>query len=116
VLAEGVADEISTNLARVARIRVSSPASVRYALTTGARDPRRIGTVLGSRWLVDGQMLAAGGVVRVNAQLIEAANGRMRWSGSMVLRGFGRDRDRRRAGARRARAAGAAADGECLGL
>ncbi|HEY2804676.1 MAG TPA: hypothetical protein VGI92_02340 [Gemmatimonadales bacterium] len=86
-LAEGVADEITTNLARVARLRVTSPASVRYALSTGARDPRRLGAAMGSRWLVDGQLVSAGGAVRVNAQLIEAANGRLRWSGSLQRTG-----------------------------
>ena len=87
VLGEGVADEITTNLSRVARLRVVSPASVRYALSTGARNPRRIGVALGSRWLVDGQVIASNGVVRVNAQLLEAATGTMRWSGSLQRAG-----------------------------
>lgn len=87
VLAEGVADEITTNLARVSRLSVVSPASVRYALNSGARDPRRLGAVLASRWLVDGQLVASGGAVRVNTQLIEAASGRMRWSGSLQRTG-----------------------------
>jgi len=86
-LAEGVADEITTSLAHVARLRVTSPASVRYALSSGARDPHRLGAVMSSRWLVDGQLVSAGGVVRVNAQLIEASSGTMRWSGSLQRTG-----------------------------
>jgi TolB-like protein len=82
LLAEGLADQIATDLGRIERLQVSSPASVRYTLSRGARDPRRIGQALGARWLVDGQLLSGRGTVRVSVQLIEAARGTMRWSNS----------------------------------
>jgi adenylate cyclase len=75
LLAEGLADEITTNLARIGRLQVSSPAAVRLALGRGPRDLRRLGGTLGARWLVDGQLLSAGGKVRVIVHLVEAVRG-----------------------------------------
>jgi len=82
LLAEGLADQIATDLGHIGRLQVSSPASVRFVLGNGSRDPRRLGNALGARWLVDGQLLSGRGVVRVSVQLIEASRGTMRWSNS----------------------------------
>lgn len=83
LLAEGLADQLATDLGRISRLQVNSPASVRFALSQGARDPRRIGRALSARWLLDGQLLPGRQAVRVNVQLIDAAAGTMRWSASM---------------------------------
>jgi TolB-like protein len=82
LLAEGLADQITTNLGQVRRIEVKPPASVRYVLERTPREPRRLGRALGARWLVDGQMLASGGAVRVSVQLIAATGGQVRWTGA----------------------------------
>lgn len=82
LLAEGLADQITTNLGQVRRIEVMPPASVRYVLERTPREPQRLGRALGARWLVDSQMLATGGAVRVSVQLIAATGGQVRWTGA----------------------------------
>jgi TolB-like protein/tetratricopeptide (TPR) repeat protein len=81
LLAEGLADQISTNLGQVARIHLSPPSSVRYVLGHGTRDPARVSHALGARWLVDGQMLSSRGNVRVSVQLVDVTGRRVRWTG-----------------------------------
>jgi TolB-like protein/tetratricopeptide (TPR) repeat protein len=81
LLAEGLADQITTNLGQVRRLELKPPASVRFVLGRTPREPVRLARALDSRWLVDGQLLTAGGNVRVSVQLIEAASQRVRWSG-----------------------------------
>jgi serine/threonine-protein kinase len=80
LLAEGLADQITTNLSGVSRLEVRSSASVRTVLGQGSREPRRLGQALNARYLVDGAMLPGAGRVRVSVQLIEAGAGRVRWS------------------------------------
>ena len=80
LLAEGLADQITTNLAQIRRLDVRSSASVQSVLQRGSREPRRIGQALGARWLVDGAMLPGAARVRISVQLVEAATGRVRWS------------------------------------
>jgi len=82
LLAEGLADQITTNLGQVRRLELVPPASVRFVLARTPREPARLGRALGSRWLVDGQLLSSGGSVRVSVQLIEAASQRVRWTGA----------------------------------
>jgi len=81
LLAEGLADQITSNLGTVARLEVKSPASVRVVMEQGRREPQRIGQALAARWLVDGQLLPGRGNVRVSVQLVEASRGTVRWSG-----------------------------------
>jgi TolB-like protein len=80
LLAEGLADQITTNLAQVRRLDVRSSASVQTVLQRGTREPRRLGQTLGARWLVDGAMLPGAARVRISVQLVEATTGRVRWS------------------------------------
>jgi len=79
LLAEGLADQITTDLGQIRRLDVRSPASVRTVLDRGSRDPRRLGQALNARYLVDGAMLPGTTRVRISVQLIEAATGRVRW-------------------------------------
>ncbi len=80
LLAEGLADQITTNLGQIPRLDVRSSASVRTVLGRGAREPRRLGQALNARYLVDGAMLPGASRVRINVQLVEAPTGRVRWS------------------------------------
>jgi TolB-like protein/tetratricopeptide (TPR) repeat protein len=80
LLAEGLADQITTNLAQMERIAVAPPASVRFVLGRGPREPGRLAHTLNVRWLVDGQFLPGAGSVRVSVQLIDATTLRVRWS------------------------------------
>ena len=80
LLAEGLADQITTNLGQIRQLDVRSSASVRTVLDRVAREPRRVGQALGVRYLVDGAMLPGASRVRIDVQLVEAATGRVRWS------------------------------------
>jgi serine/threonine-protein kinase len=80
LLAEGLADQITTNLGQIRRLDVRSSASVRTVLDRGGREPRRLGQALGVRWLVDGAMLPGAARVRIDVQLIESVTGRIRWT------------------------------------
>jgi len=82
LLAEGLADQITTNLATVPRLDVKSAASVREVLGRGTREPGRIGRTVGAQWIVDGQVPAGRTSVRVSVQLIRAARGSLRWAGT----------------------------------
>lgn len=82
LLAEGLADQINTNLGQVQRIALTPPASVRFVLERGSREPARLSRGLRARWLVDGQLLSARGNVRVSVQLIDATGRRVRWTGA----------------------------------
>ena len=82
LLAEGLAEQINTNLGQVQRIVLTPPASVRFVLGRTPREPTRLARALGARWLVDGQLLSARGNVRVSVQLIDAAGRRVRWTGA----------------------------------
>jgi TolB-like protein/tetratricopeptide (TPR) repeat protein len=83
LLAEGLADQISTNLGQVRRIVLTPPASVRFVLAGTPREPGRLARALGARWLVDGQLLSSRGNVRVSVQLIDAPGRRTRWTGAV---------------------------------
>ena len=78
--ADGVQDEILTNLARIADLKVISRTSVMQYKTGIARNLRQIGTELGVAHLLEGSVQRASGKVRVNAQLIDARNDAHIWA------------------------------------
>ena len=82
LLAEGLADQITTDLGHVQRLEIKPPASVRFVLGRTAREPSRLAHALGTRWLVDGQLLSSGSRVRVSVQLIDAPSEWVRWTGA----------------------------------
>jgi len=78
--ADGVQDEILTNLAKVADLKVISRTSViSYRDTTG-RNLRKIGQELGVAHLVEGSVQRSGSRVRVNAQLVDARTDTHLWA------------------------------------
>jgi serine/threonine-protein kinase len=78
--ADGVQDEILTNLARVADLKVISRTSVIAYRDTAGRNLRKIGQDLGVAHLLEGSVQRAGNRVRVNAQLIDARNDAHLWA------------------------------------
>ena len=78
--ADGVQDEILTNLAKIADLKVISRTSVMQYRTGIARNLREIGTQLGVAHLLEGSVQRAGGKVRVNAQLIDARTDAHLWA------------------------------------
>jgi TolB-like protein/class 3 adenylate cyclase/Tfp pilus assembly protein PilF len=78
--ADGVQDEILTNLAKVADLKVISRTSVMQYKATAARNLREIGQALGVAHVLEGSVQRAGNKVRVNAQLIDARNDAHLWA------------------------------------
>ncbi|HEY4283900.1 MAG TPA: adenylate/guanylate cyclase domain-containing protein [Chthoniobacterales bacterium] len=77
---DGVQDEILTNLAKIADLKVISRTSVMQYKTGTQRNLRDIGQQLGVAHLVEGSVQRAGNKVRVNAQLIDARNDAHLWA------------------------------------
>src|SRR5438105_3702131 len=77
--ADGVQDEILTNLARIADLKVISRTSVMQYKAGMARNARAIAQSLGVAHLLEGSVQRAAGKVRINAQLIDARNDTHLW-------------------------------------
>jgi TolB-like protein len=78
--ADGMQDEILTNLARIADLKVISRTSVMQYQTGMPRNLREIGKQLGVAHLLEGSVQRAANKVRVNAQLIDARNDAHLWA------------------------------------
>jgi Serine/threonine protein kinase len=78
--ADGVQDEILTNLARIADLKVISRTSTMQYKSEVARNLRKIGRQLGVTHVVEGNVQRAGNRLRVNAQLIDARSDRHLWA------------------------------------
>ncbi|MEO5718430.1 MAG: FlgO family outer membrane protein [Chthoniobacterales bacterium] len=78
--ADGVQDEILTDLAKVADLKVISRTSVMQYRDIGKRDLRQIAQQLGVANLLEGSVQREGNRVRVNAQLIDAQSDAHLWA------------------------------------
>src|SRR6266496_2323475 len=78
--AAGMQDEILTNLAKVADLKVISRTSVIKYKSGPERNLREIAKTLGVSHVVEGSVQRAGGRVRVSAQLIDARNDTHVWA------------------------------------
>ncbi len=78
--ADGVQDEILTDLARIADLKVISRTSVMQYRETATRNLRKIGQELGVAHVLEGSVQRASGKVRVNAQLIDARTDAHLWA------------------------------------
>jgi TolB-like protein/class 3 adenylate cyclase/Flp pilus assembly protein TadD len=80
--ADGVQDEILTNLAKVADLKVISRTSVMQYKNSIQRNLREVGKALGVAHILEGTVQRAGGRVRVSAQLIDARTDGHLWAES----------------------------------
>jgi TolB-like protein/class 3 adenylate cyclase/Tfp pilus assembly protein PilF len=78
--ADGVQDEILTDLSRVADLKVISRTSVMHYKSGIARNLREIGQQLGVANVVEGSVQRAGNRVRVNAQLVDTRTDQHLWA------------------------------------
>src|SRR5262245_9651310 len=78
-LADGIAEDLTSDLSHVPGIFVIARASA-FAYRGKATDVRRIGAELGVRYAVTGSVRRIGPTLRVNAQLISAESGVQLWS------------------------------------
>ena len=77
---DGVQDEILTDLAKIADLKVISRTSVMQYKSGLARNLREIAQELGVANVVEGSVQRSGNRVRVNAQLIDARNDTHLWA------------------------------------
>ena len=77
---EGVQDEVLTNLAKVADLKVISRTSVTQYKAGAARNLRDIGQALGVAHVLEGSVQRVANKIRVNAQLIDARNDAHLWA------------------------------------
>jgi adenylate cyclase len=78
--ADGVQDQVLTNLAQIADLKVISRTSVMQYKTGAGRNLREIGQQLGVAHVVEGSVQRAANKVRVSAQLIDARNDAHLWA------------------------------------
>src|SRR5881398_1732169 len=78
--ADGIQDDILTNLSKIGDLKVISRTSVMSYRGSGTRNARDIGKVLGVATLVEGSVRRIGNRVRVNVQLINANNDEHIWA------------------------------------
>src|SRR5216117_3575434 len=77
---DGVQDEILTDLAKIADLKVISRTSVLQYRSGVARNLREIAQQLGVANVVEGSVQRSGNRVRVNAQLVDASNDAHLWA------------------------------------
>ena len=78
--ADGVQDQILTNLAQIADLKVISRTSVMQYKSGAPRNLREISQQLGVAHLLEGSVQRAANRVRVNAQLIDARTNAHLWA------------------------------------
>jgi serine/threonine-protein kinase len=78
--ADGIQDDILTNLSKIGDLKVISRMSVMPYRGEGARNAREIGKALGVGTLLEGSVRRAGNRVRVSVQLINANNDEHMWA------------------------------------
>src|SRR5213595_3695209 len=78
--ADGIQDDILTNLSKIGDLKVISRTSVMSYRGSGTRNARDIGKALGVAALLEGSVRRIGNRVRVNVQLINANNDEHIWA------------------------------------
>src|ERR1700720_643167 len=78
--ADGMQDDILTNLSKIGDLKVISRMSVMSYRGDGVRNAREIGKALGVATLLEGSVRRVGNRVRVNVQLIDASNDEHIWA------------------------------------
>ncbi len=78
--ADGMQDDILTNLSKIGDLKVISRTSVMSYRGSGTRNARGIGKALGVATLLEGSVRRIGNRVRVNVQLINANNDEHIWA------------------------------------
>jgi serine/threonine-protein kinase len=78
--ADGIQDDILTNLSKIGDLKVISRMSVTSYRGDGVRNAREIGKALGVGTLLEGSVRRAGNRVRVSVQLINANNDEHIWA------------------------------------
>jgi len=78
--ADGIQDDILTNLSKIGDLKVISRMSVMSYRGDGVRNAREIGKALGVATLLEGSVRRIGNRIRLSAQLINASNDEHIWA------------------------------------
>ena len=78
--ADGIQDDILTNLSKIGALKVISRTSVMSYRAGGTRSAREIGRTLGVATLLEGSVRRIGNRVRVNVQLVDAEKDEHLWA------------------------------------
>ena len=78
-LADGITEDMTTDLARVPNLLVISRTAA-FQYKGRAVEPRQIAAELGVGYILEGSVRRIGDELRVNAQLVDAATGLHRWA------------------------------------
>jgi serine/threonine protein kinase/Tfp pilus assembly protein PilF len=80
--ADGVQDEILSNLARISQLKVISRTSVMRYRVDASRDLRQIANALGAAKILEGTVRRASNRVRITVELVDAGSDHAIWSES----------------------------------
>jgi len=80
-LAEGLAEELTTLLGRIANLKVAS-SSASFTLTANGLDPVAVGRELGTASVLTGSVQSSGNRLRVRTELVSTEDGAVLWSES----------------------------------
>ena len=80
--ADGVQDEILSNLAKISQLKMISRSSVMTYRPAAGRDLRAIANVLGVGRVIEGTVRRSGNRVRIATRLVDAQTGETLWSDS----------------------------------
>jgi TolB-like protein len=80
-IAEGLTDDLITQLARSRSLRVVAGDSARWRTT----EPRRLGERLGANYVLEGSLRAITSGARINTRLIDVASGQYLWGNQTDL-------------------------------
>ena len=83
-LAEGMSEDLIDRLSRLRWLPIIARSSS-FAIRETDPDPKRVGEMLGARYLLDGRLRCQSGVNILSASLVDAENGNTVWSNRMVL-------------------------------
>jgi TolB-like protein/Tfp pilus assembly protein PilF len=78
-LADGLSEDVTTGLSRFPYLQVIAHNSA-MAYKGRAADIRTVGRELGARYVIEGSIRKRGSVIRVSAQLMDAASGTQLWA------------------------------------
>ncbi|MGY3484814.1 adenylate cyclase [Bradyrhizobium sp. USDA 4011] len=77
--ADGIAEDVLTTLSKIQELMVIARNSS-FAFKGQNRDIRKIGQILGARYLLEGSVRKLGNRIRLTAQLIDSRDGRHLWA------------------------------------
>jgi DNA-binding SARP family transcriptional activator/Tfp pilus assembly protein PilF len=78
-LGDGLAEDLATELGRFRELDVIAPATA-LAYRGSALPPERVGEELGTNYMLDGSLRAAGDRLRLTVRLVETASARQLWA------------------------------------